>query len=142
MNEAGECQVEGDKARNLIQIRFRGNISPALMKECSEKVSDLLPQMSRGFILLVDMSNVDSTDLESVPYITKVMDDCKARGVETVVRIIPDPRKDIGLKILSNVHYGRSVKVVTFQNAAEAERMIASLGRRLDSNPSHSAGNE
>src|SRR5580704_11827133 len=128
MNEAGECEVEGDKVRNLLQMRFRGHISPALMKECSEKVRELLPQMSRGFILLSDMSNVDSTDLESVTYITKIMDDCKASGVATVVRIIPDPRKDIGMKILSNVHYGRSVRVVTCENAAEAESLIASLG--------------
>ena len=92
--------------------------------------------MRRGFTVLVDISEVETMDLECVPDLTKIMDACKAAGVDTVVRIIPDPRKDIGLKILSIVHYGRGVHVVTCQDAAEAERVIPSLGPRLDSTPS------
>lgn len=92
--------------------------------------------MSRRFTLLTDISDVESMDLDSVTDLTKTMDACKAAGVDTVVRIIPDPRKDIGLNILSIIHYGRGVRVVTCQNAAEAEQVISSLGRGPDSHPS------
>jgi hypothetical protein len=48
--------------------------------------------------------------------------------VGTVVRIIPDPTKDIGLNILSVVHLRNGVRVLTLRDAAEAERVLHSLG--------------
>ena len=50
------------------------------------------------------------------------MDEFKAKGIGAVVRIVPDPAKDIGFNILSVVHYRRGVRVVTCQTAEEAER--------------------
>jgi len=37
-----------------------------------------------------------------------------------VVRVVPDPHKDIGLNILSQFHYGPQIKLVTFESLAEA----------------------
>jgi len=37
-----------------------------------------------------------------------------------VVRVIPDPHKDIGLNILSQFHYGPQIKLATFESLAEA----------------------
>jgi hypothetical protein len=37
-----------------------------------------------------------------------------------VVRVVPDPRKDIGLNILSQFHYGPQIKLVTFESLAKA----------------------
>jgi hypothetical protein len=59
-----------------------------------------------------------------VPEVEQVMDLLKSGGIELVVRIIPDPRKDIGLTILSVFHYGRSVRSVTCQNFSEALRAL------------------
>jgi hypothetical protein len=41
-----------------------------------------------------------------------------------VVRIIPDPSKDIGLNILSIVHYRGTVQVITCETALEAWRVL------------------
>jgi hypothetical protein len=38
---------------------------------------------------------------------------------------MPDPRKDIGLNILSQFHYGPDVTVTTFETVADAIRSIA-----------------
>jgi hypothetical protein len=118
-----ECEVEADVPRNLIHVRYRGDVAAAQMKACSESVRKLLPQMRQGFIFLTDLSGLGSMQLDCVPELTKLMDACKARGIGTVVRIVPDPRRDIGFNILSIVHYRRGVRVVTCQNAAEAEQI-------------------
>jgi hypothetical protein len=48
----------------------------------------------------------------------------KTRSIGTVVRVIPDPEKDIGFNILSLTHYRRGVKIVTCETLAEAERAL------------------
>jgi hypothetical protein len=41
-----------------------------------------------------------------------------------VVRVIPDPHKDIGLNILSLFHYRRGVRIVTCETLEEAMRAL------------------
>ena len=81
--------------------------------------------MSPGFTFITDLTGLGSMELECAPDLARLMDFCKARGIGTVVRIIPDPRRDIGFNILSIVHYRRGVRVVTCKDAAEAERVTA-----------------
>ncbi len=116
--------IQVDISRNLMEVRYRGCVTAAEVKAVSEKVMDLLPQMRKGFTFLADLSSLESMELDCAPDITRIMDACNAAGIGTVVRIIPDPRKDIGLNILSIIHYGRGVHVLTCQNSAEAERVI------------------
>jgi hypothetical protein len=116
--------IQGDISRNLIELRYRGRVTAAEVKAVHEEVLNLLPQMRQGFTLLADLSTLESMELDCVADITKIMDACNAAGIGTVVRIVPDPRKDIGLNILSIIHYRRGVHVLTFQNSAEAQRAI------------------
>jgi hypothetical protein len=124
MDKATGNIVQEDISRNLIEVRYRGHVTAADAKAVSETVMQLLPQMRQGFTFLADLSCLESMDLDCLAYITKVMDACNAAGIGTVVRIIPDPRKDIGFNILSIIHYRRGVHVITCQNSAEAERVI------------------
>jgi hypothetical protein len=41
-----------------------------------------------------------------------------------VVRVIPDPHRDIGLQIMSIFHYGGDVQILTCQTLAEAEEIL------------------
>ena len=68
-------------------------------------------------------------DLDCVPHLTKIMDLSRAHGVGTVVRVIPDPDKDIGFSILSIIHYRRGVRIVTCESLAEAERVLPSAAK-------------
>ncbi len=116
--------VRCDISRNLIEVTYAGKVSVADVKAVSEKVLELLPQVRQGFTFLADLSSLESMELDSVGDITGIMDACNAAGIGTVVRIIPNPRKDIGFNILSIIHYRRGVHVITCQTAAEAERVI------------------
>jgi len=117
-------EVGGDASLNLFQIHYHGHVTASEMKRCLEAVETALPKMRPGFTVLTDLSGLDSMDLDCVSDLTKAMDAFRAKGVATVVRIIPDPSKDIGFNILAIVHYRRGVRVVTCQNAEEAARVL------------------
>jgi|HubBroStandDraft_1064217.scaffolds.fasta_scaffold56535_2 hypothetical protein len=124
IHEVSGSTIQANVSRNRIELRYRGRVSTAEAKAISDEVMPLIAQMRRGFTFLADLSNLEAMELDCVPYITRIMDACNASGIGTVVRIIPDPRKDIGFNILSIIHYGRGVHVLTFQDSAEAERAI------------------
>lgn len=118
------CDVVCDGARNLLQIRYVGCVAAADTKVEAEKLDALLAPLRKGFTLYADLSGLDSMELDCAPSIAKIMDKCRAKGISCVVRVIPDPDKDIGFNILSIVHYRRGVRVVTCQSRAEAERYL------------------
>ena len=124
MDEKFSYVIQGHIDRNLIEVRYQGRVTAEEVKEVHGKVLVLLPKMRQGFTFLADLSGLESMELDCVVGITKIMDACNAAGIGTVVRIVPDPRKDIGLNILSIIHYRRGVHVLTCQNSAEAERVI------------------
>jgi hypothetical protein len=125
MDNKPTCEVECDVPRNLITVRYHGHVAAAEMKAYAEKVMGLLPLLRRGFAFLTDLSSLESMELECAPELSRIMDACRAQGIGTVVRIIPDPSKDIGLNILSIIHLRRGVRVVTCQTAEEAARALA-----------------
>jgi hypothetical protein len=62
-------------------------------------------KMRPGFRVLTDMTDLESMDHAGAPYIGSVMNLCVTRQVEHVVRVIPDPHKDIGLNTMSYFHF-------------------------------------
>src|SRR5664279_6295047 len=117
-------QVEVDKSKNLLKISYSQHIGPEDTKAVVEKVPTLLPDLQPGFRLLTDLSGLESMDLTCVPYIKRMMDLCNQKGVELVVRVIPDPHKDIGLNIMSLFHYRRRVRIVTCATLEQAMKVL------------------
>jgi len=120
------CEIRADVAGNLIRIAYVGHVTEAGMEKCVAAFKALLSSMRSGFTVLADLTRLDSMELDCVTGITQIMDACRVHGVGTVVRIIPDPSKDIGLNILGIVHYRGGVRVVTCNSSGEAERMLQS----------------
>jgi hypothetical protein len=116
--------VEIDPVRNLVRTRYFGSVMAADMKNGAKQVEALLPQVRAGFVVLADMSGLELMELDCGPHIARIMDLCKAHGVSMVVRVIPDPKKDIGINILSLIHYRGKVKLVTCDTLAEAEKIL------------------
>ena len=118
-------RAEVDKAKNLLKISYAQHVGPEDTERAKEGILALLADVRPGFRLLTDLSALESMDLECVPHIKGVMDQCNKKGVEMVVRVIPDPHKDIGFNILSLFHYGRRVRLVTCDTLAEAMSVLA-----------------
>jgi hypothetical protein len=118
-----EVTVEG--AANLLKVSYAGHIGAEEAKRCAETIQSLLSQLQQGFRMLTDLRALEAMDLGCVPYIEKVMDWCDQAGIKTVVRIIPDSHKDIGLNIMSLFHYRPGVRIVTCRTLEEAQAVLA-----------------
>jgi hypothetical protein len=56
--------------------------------------------------------------------IGRILDLCQAHGVGRIVRAIPDPRKDIGLNILTRFHHKRGIRVTTCKSLEQAGKIL------------------
>ena len=113
-------KAEVDKPKNLLKIIYGERVGPEETKRCAAELKLLLADQQAGFRLLTDLSTLESMDIACVPDIRRMMDLLNKKGVEQVVRVIPDPRKDIGLNIMSLFHYRRGVQIVTCETLEEA----------------------
>jgi anti-anti-sigma regulatory factor len=113
-------EVETDQTRNLVTITFRGHVDRAEAQQKLPSVATALEGMGRGFRLLTDLSGLESMDYTCAPAIEAVMDLFRKKGVALVVRVVPDPHKDIGFKVMSYFHYGQAIPVLTLDTRAEA----------------------
>lgn len=115
-------QVQADKSQGLLTLHFKGRVPAGEAETGFQEVQNLLPNMAPNFRLLTDLSGLEVMDHACVPHIEKVMDLCRAKGLRDVVRIIPDPHKDIGFNIMSLFHYGRKIPITTCATWEEANR--------------------
>ncbi len=114
-----------EPARNLARTRFAGDFTGAAMQAAAAKVAASLTQVKPGFTVFGDFSAVASMDVDCVRPLTQIMDACRAAGVGLIVRVLPEPNRDIGINLLSIVHYRGKVKTVTVDTLAEAERVLS-----------------
>jgi anti-anti-sigma regulatory factor len=124
MNANRMFHLETNATQNLLRVRYTGQVTVAGMKACRTQVEVQLAALRPDFTVLTDLSGLESMDLDCVEPLTRIMDLFRAKGVGLVVRVIPDPSKDIGFKILSIIHLRRGVKIVTCDTLAEAERIL------------------
>lgn len=115
-----EFEVEGDAAQNLLTIRYRGYVRASAVERCEREVEAALRKLAPGFRLLVDFTELDSMDVECAAPLKKIMRLCNRHEVSAVVRVIPQPHRDIGLAIMSQFHYRPEVQIATCPNLEEA----------------------
>ena len=116
--------IEFDQPRNLLVIRYSAHVGPDETKRALEEMRLALERVEHGFHLLADLTGLQSMDMACAPHIESAMDMCNGRGVTDVVRIIPDPRKDIGMQIMSYFHYGAEVRIMTCESVDEAMNLL------------------
>jgi GYF domain 2 len=117
--------AEVDTENNLLAIRYRHHVKAPAVEHCAAEVEALLKALSPGFRLLVDFTDLESMEVACAPHLERIMELCNERGVSAVVRIIPDPKRDIGFQIMSRFHYGPDVQIKTCQSRDEATEILA-----------------
>jgi anti-anti-sigma regulatory factor len=117
--------VEVDETKNLLIIRYRGRVSAAAVARCLERVRTALSKLETGFQLLADLTELESMEVACISHIETIMELCDEKGVSAVVRVIPDPKRDIGLQIMSHFHYAAGVRIVTCTSTDEAMRRLS-----------------
>jgi hypothetical protein len=117
--------VEFDQSQNLLVIRYSDHVGPDETERALEEMRRALNNVERGFRLLADLTHLRSMDIACAPHIESAMEMCNEKGVAQVVRIIPNPKQDIGMQIMSHFHYGGDVRIVTCESADEAMNFLA-----------------
>ena len=113
-------RVKLDQPGNALVIGYAGNVNAEQAHRCARQVQAALMRVQPGFRLLVDLTELESMEMACSPVIGSIMEMCNAAGVAEVLRIIPDPTRDIGLQILSYFHYRSDVRILTCASPAEA----------------------
>ena len=117
-------EIKLDKAKKLLVFRYTGHVGREELKLRLAEVAALAAELQPGFSLLTDLAELTSMDVECAAEIKIVMDLLNLRGVQKVVRVIPDPQKDIGLNILSLFHYKRGIHIMTCRSLQEAQAAL------------------
>jgi len=118
--------VEADQSKRLLVISAAGKVTKKEVAAVAQQVRNMMSEMTPGFRVLTDFRWLDRMEPAASTHIAEIMDALAEKKVALVVRVVPDPRKDIGLNILSQFHYGPKIKLVTFESLAEALSMMMS----------------
>ena len=114
-----------DEARSLLSLGFSGHVGEEETKLGLEKIRLLLNDRRSPFRLLTDLTGLESMERACQPQIDMTMDLCARLGAHTIVRVVPDPSKDIGFSIMALFHYGRQVRTITCTSREEATAILA-----------------
>ena len=124
--------IELDRSKRLLVITAVQRVTVADANTAAQRVRELLRDVAPGFHVLADFRWLKSMDSGAARHIAEIMDTLAGKKVASVTRVMPDPRKDIGLNILSQFHYGPEVTITTFETLADA---LQSIAAKIDSSP-------
>jgi hypothetical protein len=114
-----------NKSKRLLYVGFIQQVRTDDLQRGLEEMPSLLADLPPGFHFLVDLGRLESMEPACMMQIGKVMELCDQHSVGLVVRVIPDPAKDIGLNILSIFHYRHRPRMFTCETMSEAARLLS-----------------
>jgi hypothetical protein len=114
-----------NKSKQLLHLSFIADVRVEELVQSHDDVVMLMADLRSGFRLLTDLGRLDSMGVDCAAEIGRIMEMCDRKGVELIVRVIPDPMKDIGLGILSHFHYPHRPRTVTCQSMVEAAKLLS-----------------
>ena len=117
--------VELDQSKRLLVITAAQRVTAEQARQTAQHVRTLLQDIAPGFRVLADFRWLDSMDAAAARHVAEIMDTLAEKQVASVTRVMPDPRKDIGLNILSQFHYGPEIQIATFETLADAAQSLA-----------------
>ena len=113
-----------DATKQLFSVSWSGHVTPDEVKQFYLEVQQHLPEMKPGFRLLNDLSDLETMDFKCSVEIPPIMELFNAAGVSSIVRVIPNRRKDVGFGIMSLFHYRPEVRSRVCETREEAEKAL------------------
>jgi anti-anti-sigma regulatory factor len=117
--------VELDRSKRLLVISAARRVTAEEVNAVARRVRELLHDVTPGFRVLVDFRWLESMDSAAARHLAEIMETLTEKGVASVARVVTDPRKDIGVNILSQFHYGPEIQITTFETLADAVQTLA-----------------
>lgn len=112
--------VTTNQAKQLLYVSYIERVDQTDLERARREIEALIPELRPGFRLLTDLSRLEAMDVAGAPELGKLMESIDQSGVSLVVRVIPDPKKDIGLNILTLFHYRTRPQVISCERMSQA----------------------
>jgi hypothetical protein len=113
-----------DESGEVLTMSYSRHVGAEDMRRCLETVRHLMDQLKPGFFVLSDLSNLESMEASCAPDLGAIMELCSAKGISAVVRVVPDPNKDIGFDLISQFHHHPPVRTETHESLAAAIKSL------------------
>jgi len=114
-----------NRTKQLLCVSYIEQVRADDLQRSREDLEALLAELRPGFRLLVDLTQLETMDSDCATEIGILMDLIDQRGVSLVVRVIPDPKKDIGMNILTIFHYRHRPRLVTCDKLTDAAEVLS-----------------
>jgi len=114
-----------NKPRQLLHLSYIGHVTPEELRHGYEDARSMAADLKPGFHLLADFGRLESMDLACRTELGRLMELADQSGVGLLVRVIPDPSKDIGLDILALFHYRKRPRMATCKDMVEAAKKLS-----------------
>ena len=95
------------------------------LQRSAKHLEGMVAELAPEFRVLADLSRLESMDIACVPEIGKTMELLERHRVGLIVRVVPDPSKDIGFNIISAFHYKNQPRTATFETMEEAAVLLS-----------------
>ena len=116
--------VQVNPADQLLTLSYSQRVDVEDMKGGVQRIKDALAELRPGFRLLNNLSDLEAMEPGCAEYIVEIMKLCNDKQISAVVRVIPDPKKDIGFNIMSRFHYSPTVKLRIYDNLDDALKSL------------------
>ena len=117
--------VEINGSKRLLVFSAAGHVSREEVKQAVMEVRTALQGVAPGLRALIDFRWLDSIRPSAAPHIAEIMDLLAEKQLASVIRIIPDPGKDLALNILSRFRYSDELPITTVKTLVEAlDRLV------------------
>ena len=113
-----------NKSHRLLHASYICKVTVADLERGYEDLKLLVREFPDGYILFADWGRMESIDPECATIIGQTMELFDQSSMERVVRLFPDPTKDIGLNILGAFHISNQRPFVTCDNMKDAIRAL------------------
>ncbi len=87
-----------NKPKRLLYLCYIDHVSAAELERGYEELKALLEEFPSGYRMLTDMVRLESVDLNAVDIIGKSMELLEQKGLEMIVRVVPDSSKRLWLQ--------------------------------------------
>lgn len=113
-----------NQPRRLLYLSYLDNVTAGELERGYGEVKALAAELPNGFEMLADLGRLESMDIDCEEILGKTMEMMEQHGLERVVRFIPDPTRDIGLKIIGMFHYSKKIRIVTCKSMSEVAQAL------------------
>jgi anti-anti-sigma regulatory factor len=113
-----------NQRKRLLHLSYIGEVTVDELRTGFDDMTELLREMPKNLRVLADLGRLESMDIACVPQLGRAMELLEQHGIAMVVRVIPDPTKDIGMNIISSFHYHNRPRTVTCETMCEAAKVL------------------